>query len=97
MTGLTEILVLIFLILGVLILPRLFKPLPEKKSKNSDTLFKLSPLKRAYIIISIGYPIGIALYQRPWEGNTLAFITIGILPVLIFWSVIWIWQGREKK
>ncbi len=96
MTGITEILVLIFLILAVLILPRLLKPAPNPKEVSSLKMVRLSPLVRAGIIISIIWPVAAALYIKPWTGHLVPFLSIGVLPVFAAWSIVWILSGKKK-
>ena len=87
MTGVSEILVLILLISGILILPRMFKPAPKQiKSKKKP----LSKAKRAGIVVSALIPIIAAVGLKPWSGDLVLFVSIGILPVALGWSLVWI-------
>jgi Ca2+/H+ antiporter len=95
LTGISEILVLVLLITCILILPRLFKGDHEKKAP-SISLKKL-PLKlRVAIILTLLYPVGMALYLKPWDQNPILYLSWGIMPVVFVWAIIWILAGRKK-
>ena len=99
MTGLTEILLLIFLILAVLIVPRLLSPSsPKPASERLISTGRLTPLIRTGLVLSLAYPVVMLLILTPWQNNAwIRYLTIGILPVLAVWSVVWILKGRPSK
>ncbi len=74
----------------------MFKGEPSKKTNSLPPLTKLSIKKRVYIVFSIIYPIAMALYLKPSNENFISYISIGIVPVLFFWAIIWILAGRKK-
>ena len=92
MTGVSEILVLILLISGILILPRMFKPAP-KQVKGKKKI--LSKTKRAGIVASVLIPIIAAAGLKPWSGNLVLFICLGILPVAMAWALVWILAAKK--
>jgi len=96
MTGISEILVLLLLITGILILPRFFKGEPVKKSSSPKMLKKLSAKIRFCIVLSLVYPIAIALYLKPWNDNLVAYISYGVIPVIVAWSIAWVLAGKKK-
>jgi amino acid transporter len=96
LTGVSEILVLVLLIVSILILPRLFKGEASQKSPAVKKLKKLSPRIRVSIILSIAFPLFMALYLKPWEQNLITYLSFGVIPVLAFWAVIWILSGISK-
>lgn len=95
MTGVSEILVLVLLITGILILPRFFKGEPDKKTSSAKMLKKLPAKIRLNIVLSLIYPIAMALYLKPWNGNLISYISYGIVPVILVWAVVWIIAGRK--
>jgi len=95
LTGISEILVLVLLITCILILPRLFKGEPVKKASSSKKLKKLKTKTRFIIILTIAYPLAMALYLRPWHKNLIFYISYGILPVFLLWAVAWILAGKK--
>lgn len=94
MTGVSEILVLILLISGILILPRMFKPAP--KAVQSKKKKPLSKVKRAGIVVSVLIPIIAALGLKPWNGSPALFVFIGIVPVVLAWAMVWILAAQKK-
>lgn len=93
-TGISEILVLILLISGILILPRMLKPQPTSDPK--EKLARLSQKKRAAIVASVLYPIAVALVIKPWEGPVLKFAITGLVPVIFAWAVYWVVTAPKK-
>lgn len=98
MTGISEILVLLLLIACILILPRMMKGVPAKRSNTSAPMIrKLGPAVRLGIVASILYPVVLLLYLKPWStGAYLSVISIGLLPVLVIWSLAWVLAGRKR-
>lgn len=92
MTGVSEILVLILLISGILILPRMFKPAPKQVKSKKKTLSKT---KRAGIVVSVLIPIIAAVGLKPWSGDLVLFVCLGILPVALGWSLVWIMAVKK--
>lgn len=94
MTGISEILVLILLICGILIIPRMMKPAPARKAparKKGGLTFGM----RAGIVVSLLIPIVSGLVIRPWSGNILLFVVTGILPVALAWGIFWVLSARK--
>jgi len=95
LTGISEILVLVLLICGILILPRMFKPAPKSlKKKAGPTPFTMK--LRAGIVVSILFPLLFALILKPWQGDLILYVSIGILPVALAWALIWILAAQKK-
>ncbi|MCA1794385.1 MAG: hypothetical protein ABR534_01605 [Desulfotignum sp.] len=94
MTGVSEILVLILLISGILILPRMLKPPPAGKAGKK--MGRLSQKKRSAIVISIVFPVACALVIKPWEGHVLMFGAVGLVPVALGWAFYWILSAPKK-
>jgi hypothetical protein len=74
----------------------MFKGEPSKKTTSLPTLKKLSVKKRMCLVLSIIYPIAAALYLKPSSDNFIPYISIGIIPVLFVWAIVWIFAGRKK-
>ncbi|MBU8910268.1 MAG: hypothetical protein KOO65_03260 [Desulfobacterales bacterium] len=96
MTGISEILVLVLLIACILILPRLFKGEPVKKSSSSEKLKRLPAKIRFGIVLTLVYPMIMAFYLKPWNENVLSYLSYGVIPVFLVWAVVWIISGRKK-
>ena len=95
MTGISEILLLIFLITALLILPRLFKAPPSEKPAGK-TVRKIGRKMRAAIAASAIYPLVTAVMIRPWQSDLLLFIGAGIFPVFLSWVLFWIFSAPKK-
>ncbi len=98
MTGISEILVLILLILCILIIPRMITPNPPGKMKKARQSSRVSTMKmRSAIVLSAAVIIISALWTKPWQGHISMFIVTGILPVASGWSLIWIFSTQKDK
>ncbi len=97
MTGISEVLVLILLICGILIVPRMFKPAPANsgaKKKKTPQLFSMK--LRAGILVSIVFPILTAFVIRPWQDQLFLYLSIGLLPVAFAWGLFWVLAAKKK-
>jgi hypothetical protein len=95
MSGLTEILVLVIVILGVLILPRMM----AKSAPTDRIAFRGrrkphigGPTRLALLISGIWLAAG-ALYFHPWKSDPVPFLVFGLGPVLVVWLLKWVFQG----
>ncbi len=59
--------------------------------------WNLSASLRFFIVISIFLPAVTLFVVRPWAQNFHLFVLIGVVPVLLFWSIYWILQGFKKR
>jgi predicted Na+-dependent transporter len=96
LTGISEILVLVLLIVCILILPRIFKGEPEKKPSLSKKVTRLSAKIRFGIVMSFLYPFVAGIYLKPWNKNITSFLSFGILPVFLGWGIAWVLAGRKQ-
>ena len=98
MTGISEILVLVLLILCILILPRMIPGKPAAKRKKTGLSAGMFTMKiRAAIVLSVTIIIISALVTKPWLGGIPMFILSGILPVALGWALVWILSAQRKK
>jgi len=51
---------------------------------------------RLGIVASVFVPGVAAAYFTPWHGNVRMFLYIGLLPVIIGWSVWWVARGATR-
>ena len=63
---------------------------------------KISGILRLGIVLSVLWLIGQSLYLRLWERygfkhNLDDFIAQGVLPLVIFWGLVWIISGFRNK
>lgn len=96
MAGLNEILILVILAGIILMLPRFFKKEPSSKKKSLKNRFQLTVRNRIMVVLSLAWPGVAALYFQPWKENHTDFVTVGVIPVILVWAVLWILAGRKK-
>ena len=98
MSGLQEILILVLIIVGLWTLPRL---LQRGKAGGGDSSPAPSgPLRgrtRLAILASGLWPAGAAVLLKPWHGNLLLFLVVGLLPVGLGWGIAWVVLGFKKR
>jgi hypothetical protein len=97
MSGITEVLLIIVIVLAIFMLPRLLKNQPEDKIQSSNQGQKLSGWKRLAILISILWPVFFAFYLKPWSNPWQIFLYVGICPVVAWWGIFWVFSGFKKK
>lgn len=97
-SGIQEILLIILIVSGIFLLPRMMKsrPAAPKVTVRRPSL-KLSWTLRLAIILSILWPVACALYFKPWQHDAISFAAIGIGPVVVGWSVRWVLAGMKNK
>jgi len=74
----------------------MFKGKPVKRTSPVNKLKRLPVKIRFTIVLSLVYPIAMALYLKPWNGNLISYISYGIIPVFLIWGGAWILEGRKK-
>jgi len=97
LAGIQEILTIILLIACIIFLPRLFggsRPAAGKKQKTMALSGKL----RLAIVLSVVFPLAVAMVFPPWRPETgLVFFPGALLVVALYWAGVWIFQGFHKK
>ena len=100
LAGIQEILSIGLIIVCIIFLPRLFGTNASKRSskrkKSSNSVGSISGKLRLAIVFSLLLPAGAALILKPWAGQWLIFIAVGILPVVMGWAGAWVWRGFKK-
>ena len=96
MSGLTEILLIIAIILGILVLPKRLRRPQGVDRRRLDQLLELTGWHRVAIIASILWPALLALYLKPWNTGWLIFLAIGVFPVGLAWGIYWVLSGFKK-
>lgn len=96
MTGISEILILVLLILCILIVPRMMKPKTQGQKKTRPAARVFTMKMRFAIVLSAADIIVSALWTKPWQGQMSLFIVLGILPVALGWSLFWIFSAQKK-
>lgn len=97
-TGIQEILIILLIISGIIVLPRMMNPRPApQKVVLRRAPLRLSWALRLAIILTILWPVAWALYFKPWQQGLVPFATVGAGPVLIGWSLKWVLAGMKNK
>ncbi|MFO7716005.1 hypothetical protein [Desulfosarcina sp.] len=96
-SGIQEILLIVLIVLGIFLVPRMTKPPPQTKVRLRNPAWKFSRMLRLAIIVSILWPVGCAIYFKPWLHDATTFVTLGIGPVVLGWSLKWVLAGIKNK
>lgn len=92
-----EILLIIAIILGILLLPRMMRRPPSAENSTSGRAPKLSGWNRLAILASFLWLTFFALYLRPWNHEWLIYVYAGVSPVVLYWGIYWTYLGFRKK
>lgn len=97
-SGIQEILLIVLLVLGIFLVPRMIKPrpAPQKVVLRRPALKFSWPLRLA-IVMTILWPLACAVYFKPWHQALVPFAVIGIGPVVVGWSACWVLSGMKKR
>ena len=97
-SGIQEILLIILIVLAIFLIPRMIKPRPSPQPvRMRRPALPLSWTLRLAIVVSLLWPLGCALYFKPWQQALVPFATIGIGPVVVAWSLNWVVAGMKKR
>jgi len=97
-SGIQEILLIVLIVLAIFLIPRMTKSKPSPEPlRLRRSLPPLSGPLRLAIVISILWPIGCALYFKPWREALIPFAVVGIGPVVVAWSLNWVVAGMRRK
>jgi len=97
-SGIQEILLIVLIVLAIFLIPRMMKPRPSPAPMRvRRSALPLSWTLRLAIVLSLLWPMGCALYFKPWQNALIPFAAIGIGPVAVLWSLNWVMVGMKKK
>ena len=97
-SGIQELLLIVLIVLGIFLVPRMMKPLPApRKAMLRHPVLRFTRTLRLAIILSVLWPVACALYFKPWLQNVIPFVTLGIGPVVVGWSLKWVLAGMKNK
>jgi hypothetical protein len=97
MSGVTEILVIVLIVLGIFMLPRMMNRNPERATRSPARLRRVSGWMRTAVLASLLWPAIVALFLKPWNNYWPGFFYIGIGPVALGWGIFWVLSGFPKK
>ena len=95
MSGISEILVLVIIVLAIFFIPRMMAK-PEDKRPVKPAV-ELTGKLRLAIAASVIWPALIAAYLQPWQKDLVLFLYLGIGPVILGWGAFWIITGFRRK
>ena len=95
MFGLNEILIIIVIILGLLFVPRMMARRQPQQPAVPKTV--ISGKIRIALVASFIYLALAAIFFQPWHQNQIAFLYLGIGPVVLAWLGYWVYLGFNKK
>ena len=97
-SGIQEILLIVMVVLGIFLIPRMIKPPPApQKVVLRRPVLKFSWTLRLAIVMSILWPLACAAYLKPWQQAVIPFTVIGLGPVIVGWSVHWVVAGMKNR
>lgn len=97
MSGITEILLIIAVILGLFMLPRIMSRKPEEIPQRSVRPTVLSGWMRFAVLASVLWAILMFFLLRPWNGRWVDFLVMGAAPVALCWGGYWVWSGFRRE
>lgn len=89
-----EVLVLIVVALVIFYLPRMIG-----RGRTPEPARRPSPLTgrmRLAILFTVFWIVGSAAVQKPWQGEALSFLLLGLGPAAAAWGGVWVWFGYKK-
>jgi hypothetical protein len=96
MSGLQEILVIVLILLGVLYLPRRAGR-ENGGMRRANAPATMSGRMRLGIVLSVLWPVGVAFYLKPWQGDPMLFAGVGLLPAAAGWAAAWVIRGYRRR
>lgn len=97
MSGVSEILLLVAIILGILIIPRTLRRPQENDIHQTDQGMRLTGWRRLAIIVSVLWLALLAFFLKPWDSNWLVYLSVAVCPVALAWGVYWIFAGFRGR
>ncbi len=98
MSGITEILIIVALVLGIFILPRTMGRNLDIDRNRSNHVVSISGWIRLAIVVSILWPALVAFFLRPWNNQWDLFLYVAFGPVGLSWGVCWmLWGFKNGK
>ena len=97
-SGIQEILLIVLIVSGIFLVPRMIKPRPVPRPvvlRRPAATFSWA--LRLAIVVSILWPAACALYFKPWQHALMPFAVIGIAPVVVGWSLKWVAAGLKNR
>ena len=97
MSGLMEILLIVAIILGILLLPKMLSNQPKQVIQQPYPGLNLTGWNRLAIVASLLWPMLTAFYLKPWNNHWHLFFYIAAGPLIVGWGTFWVISGFRKK
>lgn len=97
-SGVQEILIVALIAAGLLLASRIRKPreAPPRIILRQPGL-QLAWQLRLAIVVSVLWPAAWALFLKPWHHNAVVFAGVGVAPVVVGWSLVWVAAGLKNR
>ena len=92
-----EILLIVVIVLGVFILPKLLRKQTENEHQRSFRGVRLSGWKRLAIVASALWLALSACYLKPKNDLWLFYLLMAAGPVVLAWGIFWVFSGFKKR
>ncbi|MBF0111382.1 MAG: hypothetical protein HQK74_01445 [Desulfamplus sp.] len=96
LAGIQEIFTIGFIILCIFFVPRLVRDNQPRYGKIKNSGGKLSGKARLGIVISAMFTLIMMFIIKPWDNNLVLFLSIGVMPVVLGWAIVWVKAGFKK-
>jgi hypothetical protein len=97
-SGIQEILLIVVILLGIFLLPRMLKPQPPpRETIRRRPIPRLSWTLRLAIVVSILWVAAWTIHLKPWRQDVTPFVLVGLGPVVVGWSLRWVLAGLKNK
>lgn len=97
MSGILEILLIVAIILGILMLPRLTGKKSDQPFQRLAHGFRFTGWIRIAILASLFWLALTGFYLKPWDIHWVPFLYMGVGPVALIWGIYWVSSGFRKK
>ena len=99
MSGLSEILLILVIVIVLFFLPRMVSrpAAPVRRPVRQPLMKKISGRWRLAILASLVWLAATALWFQPWAGSPIQFVVIGAAPVIVGWGLVWVMAGFRKR
>jgi hypothetical protein len=96
-SGIQEILLIVLVVVGLFFLPRLVNRRSEPEPARVRSAKKLGGAVRLALLASGLWAAVACLWLRPWQGDVLPFVLLGLGPVAVGWGLVWVALGFRKR
>ena len=96
-SGIQEILVLVIIVLGILILPRIINRGQASPMVKAKPAVVLTGRMRLALAASVIWPALVAAFMQPWKQDLVTYLYLGIGPVSAIWILYWVYIGFKKR